>query len=84
MNTTYYYTLLLIFSVVMFMIIVDPNVGAWIDLKIKHLGLEIKRRYYMIIWHPENPILRWQIERRSKEMAESLRKELIENGKIKE
>jgi hypothetical protein len=52
----YYYILLSIFAVILYMMIVDANVAAYIDLQIKMLGLNIRRFYWLLRFHPKNPI----------------------------
>jgi len=44
----YYSLLLTIFSVVAIMIVIDPNMGMWIDLQIRNVVVQLKRRYYII------------------------------------
>lgn len=38
------------------MMIVDSNVAAYIDLQVKMLGLNIRRFYWLVKFHPRNPI----------------------------
>ncbi len=44
----YYSLLLTIFSVVAIMMIIDPNMGMWIDLQFRNVVVQLKRRYYII------------------------------------
>jgi hypothetical protein len=52
----YYYILLTVFAVICYMIIVDPNVAEYIDLQRKILILNINRFYWLVKFHPRNPI----------------------------
>ena len=44
----YYSLLLTIFGVVAIMIVIDPNMGMWIDLQLRNVVVQLKRRYYII------------------------------------
>ena len=44
----YYSLLLTIFSVVAIMMVIDPNMGMWIDLQFRNVVVQLKRRYYII------------------------------------
>lgn len=44
----YQTSLLCVFAIVLAMIVIDPNVGTWIDLQIKLLWVNVKRTYYLI------------------------------------
>lgn len=72
---SYYYIVFSIFAIILVMMILDQNVSAYIDLQFKKIILDIKRIYWMIRLHPDNPIARWNLERRAKRQAEQLMKE---------
>ncbi len=55
----YYYTLIAIFSVIVFMMSVDKNVADYLILSIKFLKLNIERWIWMLINHPNNNITTW-------------------------
>ena len=61
---SYFYSLLLVFIIVAWLINEDPNVGTWIDIKIQQLWLEIRRSYYLIAYHPKNFITTWRLNRK--------------------
>lgn len=44
----YYYGLLTVFAIIVYLMVVDPNVSTWIYLQSMNLWVEIKRRYYLI------------------------------------
>jgi hypothetical protein len=52
----HYYILLTLFAVIFYMMIVDPNVVTYIDLQRKILGLNIHRFYWLVKFHPRNPV----------------------------
>jgi cytochrome b561 len=49
---TYYYTLLLIFGVITYMIVVDPNVAKYIVLLWKLAEVNIRRGIFLIKFYP--------------------------------
>lgn len=72
---TYLYSLLIVFIIVAWLINEDPNVGTWINIKTQQLWLEIRRSYYLIVYHPKNFITTWRLHRK----LDKLMKELEED-----
>lgn len=70
--TTTQSILLVIFGVVGYMIIVDKNVGDYLTLLFKMIFLNIERFFWMVRFHPRNPITnllkRWEYDRLAKEL----------------
>lgn len=66
--TLYYYGLLTIFSIVVCMIIIDPNVGTFIDLQIRNLFVQIKRLWYLATLYPTLKYNNWQLMRQLKKI----------------
>jgi hypothetical protein len=68
--------LLLIFAVVAYMIVVDKNVAEYLTLVFKLIKLNCERYWWMIRFHPQNPItnllLRLKYDRMAKELQKSL------------
>lgn len=66
------YTLLVVFGVIGYMIVLDRNVADYIILIFKTIGLNIERLFWMIRLHPKNPITnlikRWEYDRIAKEL----------------
>jgi hypothetical protein len=73
---TYYYILFAFFAVVIYMMVVDENVGIAIDLLFKYFVVQCKRLWWMARFHPRNPISKWVYERRLNKMISDLQKEL--------
>lgn len=75
----YYYSLFLVFTVLAILIVMDPNFSRYIVL----LGNMVKFNYEKMKWivfnHPQNPIVRYFIWRRSWKMAKELKKSISEN-----
>lgn len=63
---TYQYLWLIIFGVVAYIMILDPNVGTYLTLVFKMIGINIRRALWLIRFHPmwiNNPISKWRRER---------------------
>lgn len=75
---TFQATLLIIFGVVAYMMIVDRNVGDYLTLVFKMMKLNFERYMWMIRFHPKNPItnliMKWEYERIAKELEKELTK----------
>lgn len=75
---TFQSTLLIIFGIVAYMMIVDKNVGDYLTLVFKMIKLNFERYMWMIRFHPKNPItnliMKWKYEK----IAKELHKELID------
>jgi hypothetical protein len=76
------YGILLAFGIVIYIMIVDPNVNEYLTLVFKMIRVNIERVYWMIRLHPKNPItnliMRWKYDK----IAKELHKELIKNDKL--
>ena len=74
--TIYQSTLLIIFGIIGYMMIVDKNVGDYISLLYKIIKLNVERIFWMIRFHPKNPITnlmkRWEYDA----IARTLEKEM--------
>lgn len=62
-------------AILVYLVIRDPNVYDWLVLQSKRLTIEVKRRWYMVKFHPESPWLRWKINRNAYRLAEELIRE---------
>ena len=72
---TYYYTLFIIFTVIVTMMILDNNVSDYIDLLFKILKLNTERLIWMIRFHPNNFITTYLQNRKYDKIARELEKE---------
>lgn len=64
--TYFQYLCLIIFGVIAYMMIIDPNVGTYLTLVFKMIGINIQRTLWLIRFHPfwlKNPISKWRRER---------------------
>lgn len=73
--TSFQYTLLIVFGVVGYIIIVDKNVGDYLTLVFKMIMINIERVYWMIRLHPKNPITNLLMRRKYNQIAKDLERE---------
>lgn len=72
----YYYALFTVFAVLCYMIVVDKNVATFIELMVRFAWVQIKRAWWIIRFHPINPIPRWTLNWRVNRMVKQLEKDL--------
>ncbi len=63
MSETYYLSMVSIAAILLALIVIDPNVGLWIDLQIQHLMVNIRRWYIMTTMWPRLQLDRWRLKR---------------------
>jgi len=63
MSETYYLSMVSIAAVLLALIVIDPNVGLWIDLQIQRLMVDIRRWYMMATMWPRLQLDRWRLQR---------------------
>lgn len=59
----YYYTLLVVFAVIAYMMVVDQNVAAYIDLLTKLAGIQFRRFLFIIRYKPRLMWDTWNLKR---------------------
>lgn len=59
----YYYTLLTIFAILCYMIVVDANVGTFIILMWKYAGVQIRRFLFILKFKPRLMWDTWNLKR---------------------
>jgi hypothetical protein len=70
------FTLLTIFAIVAYLIIIDENVVKYLSLQLQVIRVNIQRYYMMAKLHPKNPITNWMMNRKYAKMERELRKKL--------
>ena len=70
------FTLLAIFAIVAYLIIIDENVVKYLSLQLQVIRVNIQRYYMMTKLHPKNPITNWMMNRKYAKMERELRKKL--------
>jgi hypothetical protein len=78
MMTQPYIVFVVLFSILAYMMAVDKNVVIFIDLLFKLIKINIEKYLWLIKHHPNNPITKWIIWRKSLEIAKQLEKEFEE------
>lgn len=68
-------TLLIIFGVLAYMIIVDENVGKFILIWVAIIKVNTERLIWMIRFHPNNFVTTWLQNRKYDKIAKELEKE---------
>jgi hypothetical protein len=69
-------TLLVIFGVVSYLMIVDENVADYLILVFKMTKMNIERMFWMIRLHPKNPITNMMMKWKYDQIARELEREL--------
>lgn len=77
--SSYYYFLFLVFTIISAAIVIDANVGEFINLWIKVLNVKAQRIYWLIRFHPKNPITNIIMRFKYNKIARDLEKEFYEN-----
>jgi hypothetical protein len=68
-------TLLIIFGVVAYMVIVDKNVADYLTLVFRMMKINLERVYWIIRLHPKNPITNFIMYRKYNQIAKELKRE---------
>jgi hypothetical protein len=76
-SNSYYFSLILIFSIISYIIIADRNVSDYIELTFKIIKVNMERAFWMIKLHPKNPITNYFMKKQYEKIAKELHKELI-------
>ena len=63
MVESYYLTLFTLAAVIVALMVMDPNVGAWIDLQFRWFVVRLKRRWYIITIGTVVKFQTWKIKR---------------------
>jgi len=64
----YYTSLICVFAIVLALMVIDPNVGVFIDLQVKNLWVQMKRTYYLITIGTVVKINNWKLRREIEKM----------------
>lgn len=72
----YYYAIFTVFSIIAYIIVVDKNVAIFIELMARYAVVQLKRAWWIVRFHPVNPIPRWTLNWRIERMTRQLEKRL--------
>ena len=64
----YYSVLIATFGVVLALMLIDPNIGYWIDLQVQNAIVQLKRRYYIITIGTVVKFQTWKMKRELKKI----------------
>lgn len=71
---SYYYFWICIFTIIAVMIVLDPNVGEFITLASKVVKVNAERIWWMIRFHPQNPVTnlikKWEYDKIARELEQ--------------
>lgn len=67
--------LLIVFGVIAYMMIVDPNVSKYITIQVNILKINFLRFLFMMKYHPNNFITTWIHNRKYDKIAREIEKE---------
>jgi hypothetical protein len=74
--TPFQSTCLILFAILAYLILTDKNVADYLTLVFKMTRLSIERMFWMIRFHPKNPItnlmMRWKYDRIARELQEEM------------
>ena len=60
---------------IVYVVAQDANVFDWLVLQSKRFGIEIKRLWFRIRYHPDSPWVRFEIKRNADKIAREILKE---------
>ena len=66
--SVYYSVVMSIFAVVLALMVIDPNIGYWIDLQVQNAIVQLKRRYYIITLGTVVKFQTWKMKREFKKI----------------
>jgi hypothetical protein len=70
--TPFQSTCVIIFAIIAYLMITDRNVSDYLTLVFKMARMNIERMFWMIRFHPKNPItnlmMRWKYDKIAKEL----------------
>jgi len=78
--TSFNYGVLVIFGVIVYVMIIDPNVNEYLTLIFKIIKINTERMLWMIRLHPYNPITNLIMKLKYDKIAKELEKEFLERG----
>ena len=75
--------ILLVFGVALYIMIIDPNVAEYLTLVFKMMKINVERAYWIIRFHPKNPITnlikRWEYAKIARELEKEFNDKLSDS-----
>lgn len=75
---SYQYLILFVTSIIVWLMIVDPNVAEYVNLIFKIMGINFQRFLWMMKYHPNNFVTTFIQNRKYDKIARELEKEFAE------
>jgi hypothetical protein len=76
-----YYVWILIFACIAYLIVTDESIAKSVTLLSQLAKFQYEKTKWMILNHPRNPIVRWNMERRAYKLAKELQDEMERKSK---
>lgn len=64
----YYSALIGVFAIVLALMVIDPNVGVYLDLQLRNLWVQIKRQWYLLTIGTTIKVQNWKLKRELNKM----------------
>jgi hypothetical protein len=68
----YYYSLFAVFAIILALMVVDPNVGVYIDLQFKLMRIRLITLWMRMTMYPRIKYNNWEIQRRLKKLQKEI------------
>jgi len=68
-------SILLSFAIIYYLVLTDKSIAAFIMLMFKSFGVNVRRYFWIIQYHPKNPITNYIQKKKYSKIAEELIKE---------
>ena len=68
----YYYVLLTVFGVIAALMITDPNISAYVDLRIRLIYINIRRLWILTTMYPSMMFDKWRFQRALRKHREKM------------
>ncbi len=78
------YVLFLVFGVILYAIVTDPNVARAFDYVLKLVKAQISNKIWWLRHNPSNPVVKYMIYRKNLKLAEELTAKINKHLEAKE
>ena len=68
-------TWLTVGACIVYLVAQDSSVYTFLVLLSKNANIWLKRQWFLIRYNPDSPLVRWEVERNSRKLADELIKE---------
>lgn len=73
---TTYYLWLIVFGIFAYLVITDMSIAQLVIICSRWWRLQYEKLKWWLLYNPDNPIVRWNMHRKSMKMAKELMKEM--------